>query len=142
MKSYAPPKLRQIVTEAVFRRRRIFVLTIVTVVGLVAALTLLMHKKCRAEAKLMVQNVRPLTPLSTSANNQTISQNEVSPEEVNSEVNLLQSRAVMQRTLQDDLTGLPSAEKDLRIANLTRRLSVDAVHQTNLIDLSFIANSP
>lgn len=142
MKSYAPPKLRQIVTEAVFRRKRIFVLTIVTVVGLVAILTLLMHKKYRAEAKLQVQNVRTLTPLSANTNSQTISQNEVSPEEVNSEVNLLQSRAVAQRTLQDELAGLSTADKDVRIANLTRRLGVDAVHQTNLIDVTFIANSP
>ena len=46
------------VTEAVFRRRRIFLLTFCLVMGAVLLVTLLMPKRYSAEAKLMVQNVR------------------------------------------------------------------------------------
>ena len=42
-----------------FRRRRIFVLTLCLVLGAVALVTLLMPKRYGAEAKLMVQNLRP-----------------------------------------------------------------------------------
>ncbi len=142
MKTYAPPKLRQILTEAVFRRKQIFVATVCVVVGLAAIATLLMHKKYKSQAKLMVQNVRSLTPLSTNPNDRQVSQTDVSPEEINSEVDLLQSGGVARRALQDQIAGLKTSEQDSRIVNLQHRLIVEAVHQTNLINISLIANSP
>ena len=142
MKTYAPPKLRQIVTEAVFRRKQIFVATVGLVVGLAAIATLLMHKKYKSQAKLMVQNVRSLTPLSTNPNDRQVSQSDVSPEEINSEVDLLQSGGVARRALQDQIAGLKTSEQDGKILNLQHRLIVEAVHQTNLINISLIANSP
>lgn len=142
MKSYTPPKLRQIIAEAIFRRKRIFLLTVGTVVGLVALATLLMHKKYRAEAKLMVQNVRSLTPLSTNPSDRVVSQNDVSATEINSEVDLLQSQGVARRALNGEIQGLPQTAQDTKVRNLQRRLGVDAVHQTNLIDVTFLGNSP
>ncbi len=142
MKTYAPPKLRQIVTEAVFRRKHIFVVTVCVVVGLAAIATLLMHKKYKSQAKLMVQNVRSLTPLSTNPNDRQVSQSDVSQEEINSEVDLLQSGGVARHALQDQIAGLKTSDQDSKISNLQHRMIVEAVHQTSLINISLIANSP
>ena len=74
MKTYAPPKLRQIVTEAVFRRRRIFLFTVYVIVGLALSVSLLMQRKYQADAKLMVQNVRSASQLSTSPSDKLVQQ--------------------------------------------------------------------
>lgn len=142
MKSYAPPKMRQIVTEAVFRRKRIFLLTVYIVVGLVVLATLLMHKKYEASAKLMVQNVRAQAPLTTSPSEHLVQANEVSPTEINNEVDLLQSPGTARRALGDENTTVDSVAEEKKIATLEKRLSVEAVHQSSLIDVKLTANSP
>jgi succinoglycan biosynthesis transport protein ExoP len=149
MKNYAPPKLRQIVTEAIFRRRRIVLATVWIVLGLVLLATLLMHRKYQAQAKLMIQNVRSNAPLNTSPTETLVSQNDVSPTEVNSEVDLLQSAAVARVALDKgagDMSANISQPEGQRqaeqVAALEHRLTVEPVHQTSLINVSLLANSP
>ena len=142
MKSYAPPKLRQIVTEAVFRRGRIFLLTVFVVMALVLAVTVLMHRKYKAEAKLMVQPVRSQAPLSTSPNQQVMTNGDVSPTEINNEVDLLQSPGVARRALGESDSGTDSASQQKAVTQLQKSLDVEPVHQSSNIDVSLIADSP
>jgi uncharacterized protein involved in exopolysaccharide biosynthesis len=142
MNSYAPPKMRQIVTEAVFRRRRIFLFTIYLVVGAVLLLTLLMHKKYQAEAKLMVQNLRAQAPLTTSPAEHLVQANDVSTTEINNEVDLLTSTGVARRALGLDPQGTSTKDEEKAISTLERHLKVEPVHQSSVIDVSIIDNSP
>ena len=151
MKTYAqpnappgPPKLRQFVTEAVFRRQRIFLLAFLTIFGAAILLTLLMPRKYEADAKLMVQNVRSQSPLSTTPADRLIQQGDVSATEVNSEVDLLQSQDVGRRALDGGAapTGPTSEREQESVLALERRLTVEAVHQTSLINLKLLASSP
>ena len=142
MKSYAPPKLRQIVTEAVFRRKRIFLLTLYVVVGLVLLGTFLMHKKYEAEAKLVVQNLRSQTPLSTSPTDRQVTANDVSTTEINNEVDLLQSAGVARRALGEPADGAESESQAKAVTDLEKRLDVEAVHQSSTIDVKLMARSP
>ena len=144
--SAAPPtpKLRQFVTEAVFRRQRIFLLAFLTIFGAAVLLTLLMPRKYEADAKLMVQNVRSPSPLSTTPADRLIQQGDVSATEVNSEVDLLQSQDVARRVLSSGAIpeGPTSAREQENVLALERRLTVEAVHQTSLINLKLLAASP
>ena len=142
MKSYAPPKLRQIVTEAVFRRGRIVLLTVFVVMGIVLLVTVLMHRKYKAEAKLMVQPVRSQAPLSTSPNQQVMTNGDVSPTEINNEVDLLQSPGVARRALGEADSGTDSVAQQRAITQLQKNLDVEPVHQSSNIDVSLIADSP
>lgn len=142
MNSYAPPKMRQIVTEAVFRRRRIFLLTIYIVVGLVVLLTLLMHRKYQAEAKLMVQNLRTQAPLTTSPSEHLVQPNDVSTTEINNEVDLLTSTGVARRALNLDPQGTSTKAEEQQISDLERHLKVEPVHQSSVINVAVIDNSP
>lgn len=142
MKSYAPPKMRHIVTEAVFRRRQIFLLTIYIVVGAVLLLSLLMHRKYQAQAKLMVQNLRTQAPLTTSPSEHLVQSNDVSTTEINNEVDLLTSTGVARRALGLDPQGTSTKAEEESISTLERHLKVDPVHQSSVIDVSVIANSP
>jgi uncharacterized protein involved in exopolysaccharide biosynthesis len=144
MNTYAPPKLRQIVTEAVFRRRRIVLLTVYIVLAAVVLLSVLMHKKYEANAKLMVQTVRSAAPLSTSPTDKLVQNGDVSTTEVNSEVDLLQSTDVARRALEGpNSSGRPTtALEQEKVITLQHHLTVEPVHQTSLINVKLLANSP
>ncbi len=135
-------KLRQIVVEAVFRRKRVFALTMLLILLATAALILLVPKVYKAEAKLMVQNVRAATPLSATAPEHVNTQDDVSPSEINSEVDLLGSAMVARRSLGAPAAGVESRHVEEEIQKLKHRLNVDAVHGTNLINLDYTAESP
>ena len=142
MKSYAPPKLRQIVTEAVFRRKRVFLWAFCVVMAVVSLATFLMPKKYAAEAKLMVQNVRSQAPLSTSPSDRLVQQDGADATEINGEVDLLESNGVARRALGQDANTPVTKAEDAAIRDFQRRLTVDAVHQTDLINLRLLAGSP
>ncbi len=140
---FAPPKLRQVVTEAVFRRGRIVLGTVFLILTLTVFATLLMHRKYQSNAKLVVQNVRTAAQLSTSNVDRLVSQGDVSPTEINTEVDLLGSDEVARRALGLKGTlGLGDERDDKAARDLEGRLSVEAVHQTNIIDVKLLANSP
>ena len=134
--------MRQIVTEAVFRRKRIFLLTIYLILGLVVAAIFLMHKKYQAEAKLMIQNVRTQAPLSTSPSEHLMQANDVSTTEINNEVDLLQSSGVARRALGIDQSGTGSVADEKDVTTLQHHLTVEPVHQSSLINVQLVANSP
>jgi len=142
MKSYAPPKLRQIVTEAVFRRGRIVLLTVFVVMAIVLLVTVLMHRKYKAEAKLMVQPVRSQAPLSTSPNQQVMTNGDVSPTEINNEVDLLQSPGVARRALGETASGTDTVAQQNAVTQLQKSIDVQPVHQSSNIDVSLLADSP
>ncbi len=138
----ARAKLRQIVIEAIFRRKRVFALTTLLILLSTAALILLIPKQYKAEAKLIVQNVRAATPLSATAPEHVNTQDDVSQSEINSEVDLLGSPMVARRTLGAPTTGVQDKHVQDEIKELKHRLGVNAVHGTNLIDLDYTAASP
>lgn len=135
-------RLRQIVVEAIFRRRAIFATTVLLVLAIVAAVILFLPRQYKAEAKLMVQNVRAATPLSATAPIHQTTQEDVSQSEINSEVDLLQSPMVARRAIGVPTSGVTSRQAQQDMVELKRRLTVDAVHQTNLIDLGYRGDSP
>ncbi len=141
--AYAAPKLRQIVTEAVFRRRRVVLTAILLVMGAVLLATVAMPRKYESSAKLVVQNVRTAAQLSTNNVDRLVSQGDISPAEINTEVDLLQSDEVARRALGSTAPdGLGTEQQDRAVRNLEHRLTVEAVHQTNVIDLKVLAKSP
>ncbi len=140
---FAPPKLRQIVTEAVFRRKRTVLQAVFATMAMIALLILAMHRKYESGAKLVVQNVRTAAQLSTTNVDRLVSQGDISPAEINTEVDLLQSDNVARRALgQRSINGLNSQQDNRATQNLEDRLHVEAVHQTNIINLKVLANSP
>lgn len=142
MQAYVPPKLRQIVAEAVFRRKKLVVITVISVCSLALAGTLAMHQKFQASAKLLVQNVRTAAQLTTSNVDHLVSQGDVSPSEINTEVDLLESDGVARRALGRQQEQTTSAREDRLVRRFKQLLSVQAVHQTDVIDLKMLGNTP
>ena len=142
MTTYAPPKLRHTLAEAAFRRKGTLLLTFYVIGGLVLLAVVLLPAQYRATAKLLVQNIRSQAPLTTSTVDRTMQSAEVSPTEVNSEVDMLGSVAVARRALGQDPVAPESRDEEADVKRLKRHLSVEAVHQTNDIDVALTARSP
>jgi uncharacterized protein involved in exopolysaccharide biosynthesis len=142
MTSYAPPKLRQIVTEAVFRQKRLFGWTVVLIVGLVALVTLVVPKRYSSTSKLLVQNVRSVAPLTTTPEDKLMAPNMVSAEEINSEVDLLESQGVARRALGQDPARPESKAQEDAVTALLHHLTVEPIHATQLVNVSLVGKSP
>ncbi|MFC6645194.1 exopolysaccharide transport family protein [Granulicella cerasi] len=142
MTGLTPPKLRQMVTEAVFRRKTVFWRVFLVVFGLALLASFAIPKRYVSEARLMVQPVRATGPLTTTPTDRLVAANQVSPEEINSEVSLLQSQGVARRALGQSLTAPQSRSEEQDAQTLERHLTVDAVHQTNLIHVEMVGKSP
>ena len=139
--AYASPKLRLVIAEAVFRRKKLFRNVVLIILGSVAAFTFLLPKKYEAEAKLMVQNVRSAAPLTTSPTDHVMASDTVSPEQINSQVDLLESLAVARRAAGIPLSG-GTSEQNAIATSLQHHLAVEAVHQTSLIEIKLQGRSP
>jgi len=86
--------------------------------------------------------VRSQAPLSTSPNQQVMTNGDVSPTEINNEVDLLQSPGVARRALGESDSGTDSASQQKAVTQLQKSLDVEPVHQSSNIDVSLIADSP
>ena len=137
-----PTKLRQIVVEAIFRRRGLFLLLLAFLMALVVVGIVLVPRQYQSEAKLIVQNVRQATPLSATAPVHQTTQEDVSQSEINSEVDLLQSPMVTHMAVGVPAGGVQTHRSQQEIDRLAQHLKVDPVHQTSLIDLSYTAGTP
>lgn len=142
MQAYVPPKLRQIVAEAVFRRGTVVLTTFFLVFGTVCLATMLMHKRYEAKAKLLVQNVRTAAQLTTSSVDHLVSQGDISPAEINTEVDLLESDGVASRALATDGSKYAPEYRSKYLQRFHRQLTVEAVHQTDVINLAMLGSSP
>ena len=139
---YNAPKLRQIVAEAVFRRKRLVITTVACVCSLALLAILAMHRKYEARAKLLVQNVRTASQLTTSSVDHLVSQGDVSQAEINTEVDLLESDGVARLALgQGDQATAQSKAQNRAVQRFKDQLSVEAVHQTDVIDLKMLGDS-
>jgi uncharacterized protein involved in exopolysaccharide biosynthesis len=137
------------VLAALFRQRRL-ALACFAVVIVLTALYWLITPAYRAEMKVLVRHER-MDPVVTAEGNAPLrlARTEVSEEELNSEVELLQDESLLRRVVQANglersgvlgWLGLAPNDDAHRVARgvraLGRRLKVDAVHKTDLITVS------
>lgn len=139
-----------------FRRKRLLLLTFGSVLAIAILVSLLLGLAYSSRMEILVNRER-LDPLvSTEATTQLITtDNPVTPEEINSEVELLSSRDVLEKvvvanglekprgfSLVDAL--MPRRTREDRIARAVKRLAkqlkIENVKNSNLIDVSY--NSP
>ncbi|WP_419804787.1 exopolysaccharide transport family protein [Terriglobus sp.] len=142
MSAATTTKLRQIVVEAIFRRKRLFLFLVLSIMAAVLAFTFLIPRQYKSEAKLIVQNVREAAPLSATAPVHQTTRNEVSESEINSEADLLQSPMIAHMAVGAPTGGVQTHHAQQEINRLSHHLKVDPVHQTSLINLSYTAQTP
>jgi len=147
------PTVREVAT-VLFRRWRVFVWT-AGLVLVAAVLYLLTGARYEAEMKVLVRPGRADAPVSAQENAPLdLTRLEITEEELNSEVELLQDESVLRRVVEENKLGGRDwlhflrlneghAERVERAARrLAKKLKVEAVKKTNLITVKYPSEDP
>lgn len=141
--------------SAVFRRRGLVLFTFLAVVAGTILVTLLLPNRYDSRLKILVKNQRvdvAITPEATNGNAPSVV-NEVSENQINSEIELLTSKDLLTQVVTD--TGLartstsffgrpaPEGERVEQAVNqLTKELNITPVRKANIITVSYTSGSP
>jgi len=140
---------------ALFRRKGLVVLIFAMVALGTAVVTFLLPNKYDSRMKILVKNQRvdvAITPEQTAAPSSAI-ENEVSENQINSEIELLTSKDLLTQVVVD--CGLANEEKgwfsrpgpqgervEGAVNRLTKDLVITPVRKANVITISYSSNSP
>jgi uncharacterized protein involved in exopolysaccharide biosynthesis len=146
--SQSSPGLARILIESIFRFRRLFLWSFLVSTIAVLGFTFLMPKKYRSEMKLIMQTARSNAVISPDRSSSSILES-VSEEQLNSELEILQSQDVISRVadpLWDPTLARTKSEADLRkhsklLTAFTKHLLVDPVGKSDVMSLSFEAST-
>jgi len=142
---------------ALFRRRGLVVFIFAAVVLGTAVVTFLLPNKYDSRMKILVKNQRvdvAITAEQTSGAAAPTVENEVSENQINSEIELLTSKDLLTQVVTD--CGLASTEKswfwrsappqavmvETAVNRLTKDLVITPVRKANVITISYSSNSP
>ena len=138
---------------ALFRRKSLVLSTLVAVIVGTAVLTFLLPDKYESHMKILVKNQRvdvAITPEQTTA--AAVAENEVSENQINSEIELLTSKDLLTQVVKD--CGLAKLEGgwfsraateairvEKAVDRLTKDLTVAPVRKANIISITYASNS-
>ncbi len=139
------------IVESLFRHRRRFAAVFLLGLALTALYVLGTHKRYQSDMSLLVQNARKPEVISaeaTSAGQSIV--NEVTEEELYSNVEILGSADVLGEVVDPGWSRIPSTqhpkaeqmEHEAKLGKLRHRLSIAPVRKSHVIDVSFTANDP
>lgn len=143
--------------SAIFRRRALVLFTFLAVITGAIAVTLLLPNRYNARMKILVKNQRvdlAITPEATSGGAAPTIENEVSENQINSEIELLTSNDLLTQVVNE--TGLAKAETNAlfgtpapeaarvekAVAALAKDLTITPVRKANVITVSYSSGSP
>lgn len=140
---------RQIV-EAAFRHRRLWFFVVFIVFSASIAYTVLRPRQYRSEMDILVQNTRGDEQITPSRVNGTVTINGVTEEEINSEIQLLQSRTLANVAVDPQWNNRPTGSlteaqykaHDKAVDDFEKHLSVDLVRKSNVIHATYVASDP
>lgn len=150
------------IVSVVFRHKLLITVTFLTVAAGTAAVTFLMPNQYESRMKILVKNTRtdvPITPERTSGLNGTSPESDVSENQINSEIELLTSKDLLNQVVTEcDLAakqpstlqrlGLKDAPQtsEARIEEATDRLAkslvIEPVKKASIIEVTYTSESP
>jgi uncharacterized protein involved in exopolysaccharide biosynthesis len=135
--------------EAVFRRKMIVLITLPLVVLGAIVITAITAKRYDSEMKILVQNSRGNIVISAQQTTGSVV-TEVTEQEINSELEILHSRDVLDAVVDPQWNAKPISERpaeEIRahnklVSDLESRLTADSGRKSNIITVSYQGTSP
>lgn len=124
--------------EALFRQQRIFIGVFVTVIVATVAVTVLTPKAYESRMKILVQNGRRNISITPEKAERVITNDVVTEEEINSEVELIDSNDLLQtvsKQLEPAQTTPVQHEKAVR--SLEKSLKINPIRKSNVIEVEY-----
>jgi uncharacterized protein involved in exopolysaccharide biosynthesis len=136
--------------ESAFRHRWLWLIVVVIVIAMTLAYALLTPRQYQSEMNLLVQNARGnylITPERTTG---TVMVNEVTEEQINSEIEVLRSRSLANVVVdptwneQSAHTLTPEQLKahDKAVEQYNKHLTINLVRKSNVIQVTYTAGDP
>jgi uncharacterized protein involved in exopolysaccharide biosynthesis len=140
---------RQVI-EAAFRFRKLWFLIVALVFSASVAYTLLRPRQYRSEMDILVQNTRGDEQITPSRVNGEITVNGVTEEQINSEIQMLQSTSLANLVVDPNWDNHPIGSltrdqfraHDKAVNNFEKHLSVDLIRKSDVIHITYIASDP
>ena len=142
--------------SALFRRKSLVLFTFLAVVIGAVIVRVLLPNRYESRMKILVKNQRvdiAITPEATTGTNTPTVENDVSENQINSEIELLTSKDLLTEVVTS--TGLDKQESSLlnrsmsdavrverAVNRLTKDLSINPVRKANVITISYASDSP
>jgi uncharacterized protein involved in exopolysaccharide biosynthesis len=136
--------------EAFFRRKRIFLWTVLVTMLVTVLVTVLTPKQYVSEMKFLVQNSRGNLVVTSERTTQSSAPSDVTDTQVNSELEILHSHDVIDAIADPDWATNPEGPRDperirqhgKRLTAFDKRFRTEAVLRTNVINASILAKTP
>lgn len=155
----SPPSSVRDYLTVVFKHRKLFLAFFLSVLLVVTAITFILPATYEATTLILVKRSRAEIPLAPKDTNQLII-NQVTREDVNSEIEILKSRVLLEATLQvleaqgaipeeswsgkvrASLGSRSLSQVDKQVLSLQQKLKVKHVRSTNVIEVSLRSSDP
>ncbi|CAN5228111.1 Wzz/FepE/Etk N-terminal domain-containing protein [soil metagenome] len=126
-----------------FRHKWLILTTLLTAVIVTAFVVSITTDKYESRMKLLVKNMRADVQV-TATNNDSVSDREVSESEINSEIELLKGRDLLEETVKRTNLANSSDGKAIEEAvyKLEKDLQISSVKKANIIEISYTSKSP
>jgi len=136
--------------ESAFRHRHLWLLVVISVVAMTCALAFLTPKQYQSEMNILVQNARGNYQITPERTMGTVTVNEVTEEQINSEIEILRSRSLVNVVVDPkwndqsshDLTPAQLKAHDKEVEEFDKHLNIDMVRKSNVIHVSYTASDP
>lgn len=137
------------VADVVFRKKWLILITLLTAGTAAAVFAWMAPDMYESRMKFLVRNMRSEVPL-TPGSETTADRSEVSQAQINSEMELLKSRDLLEQVVREvDLAepekpGTPLTEQDIEkaVRKLEKDLDVSSVKKGNIISVNYASKSP
>ena len=136
--------------ETTFRYRGLWMKVVLAVVGLTVLYVIVMPRVYMSEMDVLVQNKRGDEQITPNRNTGTVTVNEVTEEQINSEIQMLKSRSLADLVVDPlwesrDMTKLTQAQlkaHDKAVDYFEKHLSADMIRKSNVIHVTYTASDP
>jgi uncharacterized protein involved in exopolysaccharide biosynthesis len=131
--------------EAWYRHKRLFFRVVLAVLALTVLVTIITPQSFESQMKILVQNARPIDPISPDRAERIINSGEVTEEQTNSEVELISSRDLLESVVKK--VNPPSAvntplKLEKSADTLQKALRVSPIRKSNVIEVQYTARTP
>ncbi len=130
-----------------FRRKWLILATLLTAAVVTAFVVSNTTDKYESRMKLLVKNMRADVPV-TAANDDRVADNEVSESQINSEIELLKGRDLLEEVVKRVNLAEPAQDGaedqavEEAVYKLEKDLQVSSVKKANIIEVSYVSQSP
>jgi len=132
-----------------FRHRRAFAMTVVAILGITIAVTLLTQKQYESEMNVLVNDLRASNMISPERSNGVNPPVPITDDQINSEIEVLNSKDLADNVVDPGWTSVPSSQRtdaqirthDIAVTRFRQRLNIDQPHHSDVIHITYTDSS-